>query len=47
MSRKRLHEPAIDVGLDAAAEQMRPLPADLDQTSSILPARSLVTPKRK
>src|SRR6476659_7873528 len=26
-----VHEAAIDVGLDAAAEQMRPLPADLDQ----------------
>src|SRR5712671_7288684 len=26
-----VYEAAIDVGLDAAAEQMRPLPADLDQ----------------
>src|ERR1700722_11442314 len=34
-SGKRLHEPAIDVGLDAAAEQMRPLPADLDEIGSI------------
>src|SRR5882672_1244687 len=26
-----VHETVVDVGLDAAAEQMRPLPADLDQ----------------
>src|SRR5271168_2686537 len=31
MRPKGLHEAAIDVGLDVAAEQMRPLSADLDQ----------------
>src|ERR1700730_281926 len=31
MVRERLHETAIDVALDAAAEQMRPLSADLDE----------------
>src|SRR5229473_6887016 len=31
MVRERLHESAIDVALDAFAEQMRPLSADLDE----------------
>src|ERR1700679_1885222 len=35
MTGKRLHEAAIDVGLDAAAEQMRPLSADLDHIGLI------------
>src|SRR6266487_1996614 len=33
--RKRLHESAVDVALDAVAEQMRPLSADLDQIGLI------------
>src|ERR1035437_200984 len=33
--RKRLHVPAIDVALDAVAEQMRPLSAELDEAGSI------------
>src|ERR1700722_18714340 len=37
MGRKRLREPAIDVALDAVAEQMGPLPAKLDQIGSIGP----------
>src|SRR5438034_11819865 len=28
---ERLHDAAIDIGLDTAAEQVRPLAADLDQ----------------
>src|SRR5512140_918490 len=35
MIAKRLHEPPVDVGLDAAAEQMGPLSADLDEIGSI------------
>src|SRR5882757_3261713 len=35
MHGKRLHEPAIDVALDAVADQMRPLSAELDQIGSI------------
>src|SRR4030088_2651845 len=31
MCRKGLYEPTIDVALDAVAEQMRPLSADLDE----------------
>src|SRR6266704_3109307 len=30
--RERLHESAVDVALDAVAEQTRPLAADLDQS---------------
>src|SRR5258708_5956411 len=35
MRGKGLHEAAIDVGFDAGAEQMPPLPADLDQAGAI------------
>src|SRR4030088_1419728 len=38
MRGKGSHDPAIDVGFDAGAEQMRPLPADLDQAVSIVTA---------
>jgi hypothetical protein len=33
--RKRLHKAAIDVALDAVAEQMRPLAADLDEVGLV------------
>ena len=32
---KGLHEAAIDIGFDTIAEQMRPLPADLDQIGAV------------
>src|SRR5580693_4898017 len=35
MVRKRLHQGAVDVALDARAEQMRPLSAELDQIGAV------------
>src|SRR5262249_45486523 len=39
LRRKGLHEAAVDIGLDIRAEQMRPLPADLDQAGAISAGR--------
>jgi len=35
MGRKRLHEAAIDVALDAVADEMRRLPAEFDQIGPV------------